>query len=131
MYINEQIEEQCVHFADHIQPMRVGALPSVSTGGRSRTDDDRVVVGDQHLAVDVDELGDQLPLQLGVSPQTRDGDVVHPLVSHWVCVCGEGGAGGEGFGVAQHRLEAKATKNTPHWLADGRCVSVLGRRVCV
>ena len=47
------------------------------------TDDDGVVVGDQHLAVHVDELGDEFPLQLGVSPQAGDGDVVHPLVSHW------------------------------------------------
>lgn len=50
---------------------------------RRFTDYDGVVVGDEHLAVDVDELGDQLPLQLSVSPQTSDGDVVHPLVSHW------------------------------------------------
>lgn len=47
------------------------------------TDYDGVVVGDEHLAVDVDELGDQLPLQVSVSPQAGDGDVVHPLVSHW------------------------------------------------
>lgn len=47
------------------------------------TDDDGVVVGDEHLAVDVDELGDRPPLQLGVGPQTGDGDVVDPLVSHW------------------------------------------------
>lgn len=47
------------------------------------TDDDSVVVGDQHLAVDVDELRHQLPPQLSVSPQAGDGDVVHPLISHW------------------------------------------------
>lgn len=47
------------------------------------TDDDRIVVGDEHLAVDVDELGDQTSLQLSVSPQTSEGDVVHPLVVHW------------------------------------------------
>lgn len=47
------------------------------------TDDDSVVVSNEHLAVDVDELGDQLSLQLSMSPQTGDGDVVHPLVSHW------------------------------------------------
>lgn len=46
------------------------------------TDDDGVVVGDEHLAVHVDELGDQPPLQLSVSPQTTDGDVVDPLVPH-------------------------------------------------
>ena len=33
--------------------------------------------------MDVDELGDQLPLQVSVSPQTGDGDVVDPLISHW------------------------------------------------
>lgn len=47
-----------------------------------RTDDDRVVVGDEHLAVDVDELCDQASLQLGVSAQTGEGDVVHPLIVH-------------------------------------------------
>lgn len=47
------------------------------------TDDDRVVVGDEHLAVDVDELRDQASLQLGVSPQASEGDVLHPLVVHW------------------------------------------------
>jgi len=57
------------------------------------TDDDGVVIGDEHLAVDVDELGDQLPLQGGVGPQARDGDVVHPMVPHW-----EGGRRREGGG---------------------------------
>ena len=47
------------------------------------TDDDGVVVGDEHLAVDVDELRHQLPLQRRVGPQTSDGDVVHPRVAHW------------------------------------------------
>lgn len=46
------------------------------------TDDDGVVIGDEHLAVHVDELRHQLCLQLSVSPQTNDGDVVHPLVPH-------------------------------------------------
>lgn len=51
-----------------------------------RTDDDRVVVGDEHLAVDVDELRDQASLQLGVRAQAGKGDVVHPLIVHcgWV-----------------------------------------------
>lgn len=48
------------------------------------TDDDCVVVSDDHLAVDVDELCDQPSLQLSVSPQTSKGDVVHPVVVHWV-----------------------------------------------
>ncbi|TNN33572.1 hypothetical protein EYF80_056269 [Liparis tanakae] len=47
------------------------------------TDDDRVVVGDEHLAVHVDELRHQPTLQLRVSPQAREGDVVHPMVVHW------------------------------------------------
>lgn len=47
------------------------------------TDDDGVVIGDEHLAVHVDELGDQLPLQLGVRPEAGDGEVVDPLVPHW------------------------------------------------
>lgn len=47
-----------------------------------RTDDDRVVVGDEHLAVDVDELRDQASLQLGVRAQAGKGDVVHPLIVH-------------------------------------------------
>lgn len=47
------------------------------------TDDDCVVVSDQHFAVDVDELGHQASLQLYVCPQTGEGDVVHPLVVHW------------------------------------------------
>lgn len=33
--------------------------------------------------MDVDELRDQASLQLGVSPQAGEGDVVHPLVVHW------------------------------------------------
>lgn len=51
--------------------------------GSRLTDDDCVVVGDEHLAVDVDELRHQASLQLSVSPQARKGDVVHPLVVHW------------------------------------------------
>ena len=47
------------------------------------TDDDCVVVSDEHLAVDVDELSYQAALQLGVRPQTGEGDVVHPVVVHW------------------------------------------------
>ncbi len=47
------------------------------------TYDDRVVISDEHLAVDVDELCDQASLQLSVSPQPSEGDVVHPLVVHW------------------------------------------------
>lgn len=47
------------------------------------TNNDGVVVGDEHLAVDVDELGHQFSLQISVSPQTGDGDVVYPLISHW------------------------------------------------
>lgn len=31
----------------------------------------------------VNELRHQFCLQLGVSPQTSEGDVVHPLVPHW------------------------------------------------
>lgn len=46
------------------------------------TDDDGVVVRDEHLAVDIDELSDELPLQISVSPQTSDGDVVYPVISH-------------------------------------------------
>lgn len=47
------------------------------------TDDDGVVVSDEHFAVHVDQLRHQFRLQLGVSPQTSKGDVVHPLVPHW------------------------------------------------
>lgn len=47
------------------------------------TDDDCVVISDQHFAVDVDELCHQASLQLCVCPQTSEGDVVHPLVIHW------------------------------------------------
>lgn len=50
--------------------------------GSRLTDDDCVVVSDEHLAVDVDELRHQAPLQLGVSPQAGERDVVHPLVVH-------------------------------------------------
>ena len=50
---------------------------------RMRTDDDGVVVGDEQLAVDVDELSDEASLQLCMGPHTGKGDVVHPLVVHW------------------------------------------------
>lgn len=56
------------------------------TEGETRdrlTNDDCVVVSDEHLAVDVDELCDEAPLQLSMSPQASEGDVVHPLVVHW------------------------------------------------
>lgn len=46
------------------------------------TNNDCVVICDEHLAVDVDELCDQASLQLSVSPQTSEGNVVHPLVVH-------------------------------------------------
>lgn len=46
------------------------------------TDDDCVVVSDEHFAVDVDELCDQTSLQLSVSPQAGERDVVHPVVVH-------------------------------------------------
>ena len=55
----------------------------VTEADERRTDDDCVVVSDEHLAVDVDELRDQTALQLGVRPQTGEGDVVHPVVVHW------------------------------------------------
>lgn len=62
----------------------VGSEPPPAAASRAElTDDDGVVVGDQHLAVDVDELRHQLHPQLSVSPQAGDGDVVHPLISHW------------------------------------------------
>lgn len=65
------------------------------------TDDDCVVVGDEHLAVHIDELGDQLPPQLGVSPEAGDGEVVYPLVSHWneqqPNISGKHKNGGESF----------------------------------
>lgn len=47
------------------------------------TDDDGVVVSDEHLAVDVNELCDEASLQLSVSPQASEGDVIHPMVVHW------------------------------------------------
>lgn len=65
-----------------------GRATEGKTGDRL-TNDDRVVVSDEHLAVDVDELRDEAPLQLGVSPQTGEGDVVHPLVVHWETEKGE------------------------------------------
>lgn len=59
-----------------------------ATGADERlTDDDCVVVSDEHFAVDVDELCDQASLQLSVSTQAGDGDVVHPLVVHWRGKC--------------------------------------------
>lgn len=48
------------------------------------TDDDRVVVSDEHFAVDVDEFCDEASLQLRVGPQTGEGDVVHPLIIHFM-----------------------------------------------
>lgn len=51
--------------------------------GSRLTNDDCVVVSDEHLAVHVDELRHQASLQLRVSPQAGEGDVVHPLVVHW------------------------------------------------
>lgn len=47
------------------------------------TDDDGVVVRDEHLAVNVDELSHQFSFQVSVSPETSEGNVVHPLFSHW------------------------------------------------
>lgn len=55
--------------------------------GSRLTDDDCVVVSDEHLAVDVDELRHQATLQLRVGPQAGEGDVVHPLVVHWGKEC--------------------------------------------
>lgn len=49
----------------------------------SLTNDDGVVVSNEHLAVDVDELCDQASFQLSVSPQSSKGDVVHPLIFHY------------------------------------------------
>lgn len=51
--------------------------------GSRLTDDDCVVVSNEHLAVHVDELRHQASLQLRVSAQAGEGDVVHPLVVHW------------------------------------------------
>lgn len=48
------------------------------------TDDDCVVISDEHFAVDVDELCDEASLQLCVGPQTSEGDVVHPLIIHFI-----------------------------------------------
>lgn len=63
--------------------MRTGGGGKKALGAdERRTDDDRVVVSDEHLAVHVDELRDQASLQLGVSAQAGEGDVVHPLIVH-------------------------------------------------
>lgn len=65
---------------------RTGEKKKATGADERRTDDDRVVVGDEHLAVDVDELRDQASLQLDVRAQASKGDVVHPVIVHcgWV-----------------------------------------------
>lgn len=69
--------------ADKPDPAEFGAsCEAAAPGGQGLTDDDGVVVGDQHLAVDVDQLSDQRPLQVGVRPQAGERDEVHPLVPH-------------------------------------------------
>lgn len=67
--------------------MRSNTRQEATEADERLTDDDYVVVDDEHFAVDVDELCDQASLQLGVSPQAGDGDVVHPLVVHWRGKC--------------------------------------------
>lgn len=46
------------------------------------TDDDGVVVGNEHLAVHIYQFSHQLSLQLSVGPQTPKRDVIHPLIPH-------------------------------------------------
>lgn len=46
------------------------------------TDDVAAVVGDQGLAVNIDELCDQWLVELGMSPRAAERDVLAPLVLH-------------------------------------------------
>lgn len=68
---------------DNVRKKKKNKGQKVTEVDERLTDDDCVVVSDEHLAVDVDELRYQAALQLGVRPQTSEGDVVHPVVVHW------------------------------------------------
>lgn len=61
--------------------------------------------------MDVDELGDQLPLQVSVSPQTGDGDVVDPLISHWEPETAGQRVQGSISLTADHRSDSNAVKH--------------------
>src|SRR4029434_8758663 len=58
-------------------------LPGSLSLSLSLTDDDGVVIGYEHLAVDVDELCHQAPFQFSMCAQSSKRDVVHPLVIHY------------------------------------------------
>lgn len=47
------------------------------------TNDVAAVVGDQRLAVDVDELRDGCVAELGVRAHATQRDVLRPFVLHW------------------------------------------------
>lgn len=46
------------------------------------TNDDRVVIGNQQLAVDIDELSDQFSFQLCIRSEPTEGNVIDPLISN-------------------------------------------------
>lgn len=61
---------------------KAGTVDKKHGTAHTLTNNNRVVISNEQLAVDIDELGDQVPLQLCVCSQATKRYVIYPLIAN-------------------------------------------------